>query len=176
MAAKVRLRRATAKDAAALSELAVLTYVETYQELLPIPALRRFSEKMFTPAKTRQEFGEAGSEFYLVESPEGAACGYLKMRRHHAPEGVKGPEPIELSKIYVRKSAQGQGLGGLLFRQALDCARELGCRTLWLSVWERNEKALGFYRKLGFVPAGTREFRYYDERQTDLLLERALDV
>ncbi|MEK7857945.1 MAG: GNAT family N-acetyltransferase [Elusimicrobiota bacterium] len=171
----MKIRRAAAADAALLTELTVSTFIEAYQELLPRPELTRFSKERFPLAAIREELADAASSFFLAEAADGTAPGYLKMRLHPAPAAVKGPSPIELSRIYLRRSAQGRGVGALLFRQALDCARGLGCRTLWLSVWEKNEKALGFYRKLGFREIGTQGFLYYDDRQTDLLLERPVE-
>ena len=49
-----------------------------------------------------------------------------------------------------------------------------GARTLWLGVWERNERAIAFYRKCGFRDAGTHVFTLGRDRQRDLVLERPL--
>jgi ribosomal protein S18 acetylase RimI-like enzyme len=53
---------------------------------------------------------------------------------------------------------------------SLDAARELGGRTLWLSVWERNPRAIAFYEKTGFRNAGTKDFWVGSDRQTDFVL------
>lgn len=166
------IRRAAESDAAALSELAIATFIESYEDRLPKPELTRFSQERYPPEKTLAELREENSFFYLAEGEDSRAVGYLRMRLHPAPPCVKGPLPIELSRIYLRRGAQGLGLGARLFETALSCARQRGRQTLWLPVWEKNEKALGFYRKLGFTHAGEQEFRFFSERQRDLVLER----
>jgi diamine N-acetyltransferase len=49
-------------------------------------------------------------------------------------------------------------------------AVELGGRTLWLSVWERNPRARAFYAKCGFEDAGAADFYVGSDRQTDRIL------
>jgi molybdopterin-guanine dinucleotide biosynthesis protein A len=45
---------------------------------------------------------------------------------------------------------------------------------VWLAVWERNGRALGFYRKHGFRRVGTQGFRLGADTQTDDVLHRPL--
>jgi len=42
-------------------------------------------------------------------------------------------------------------------------------------VWERNPRAIAFYRKCGFAEVGTHTFVFGTDRQRDLVLARALD-
>jgi len=55
-----------------------------------------------------------------------------------------------LSKVYLLHEARGQGR----FRQMLEylrgLCREVGARTIWLTVNRRNERAIGAYRRAGF--------------------------
>ena len=44
--------------------------------------------------------------------------------------------------------------------------------VLWLAVWERNERAIGFYRRFGFETCGALEFRLGHDVQSDLLMAR----
>ena len=39
--------------------------------------------------------------------------------------------------------------------ETLARARALGRRTMYLSVWERNARAIAFYRKVGFRDVGS---------------------
>jgi ribosomal protein S18 acetylase RimI-like enzyme len=47
-----------------------------------------------------------------------------------------------------------------------------GGRTLWLGVWERNERAKAFYTKNGFIDVGSHVFMVGREAQTDRILVR----
>lgn len=65
-----------------------------------------------------------------------------------------GPDyPAELH-IDLLPDWQGCGCGGRLMKAFLDSIRARGCRGVYLETSDRNLKALPFYRKLGFEPAG----------------------
>jgi len=51
-----------------------------------------------------------------------------------------------------------------------DEARHRGALTLWLGVWERNDRAQAFYRKCGFTHAGDHIFLFGTDPQTDLVM------
>ena len=53
-------------------------------------------------------------------------------------------------------------------------ARDKRADTLWLGVWERNPRAIAFYRKCGFEDAGTQTFVLGTDHQRDLVLARPL--
>jgi len=47
-------------------------------------------------------------------------------------------------------------------------------KKIWLGVWEKNENALAFYNKMGFVQTGTHFFYMGDEEQTDIIMMKTL--
>ena len=68
-----------------------------------------------------------------------------------ALEGVQPRDGrLFLSKVYLLHEVRGQGR----FRQMLEylrgLCREVGARTIWLTVNRRNERAIGAYRRTGF--------------------------
>ena len=48
--------------------------------------------------------------------------------------------------------------------------------VLWLGVWERNLKALAFYRKWGFDIVGEQIFQLGDDPQRDLVMRRNVQL
>ena len=58
--------------------------------------------------------------------------------------------------------------------QAMEFALEKGKKYLWLGVWEKNCKAIQFYKKLGFVRIGIHDFVMGDEIQKDYLMRKDL--
>jgi diamine N-acetyltransferase len=59
-------------------------------------------------------------------------------------------------------------------RAAESDAYRRGGRTLWLGVWERNERARAFYHKCGFVDVGSHVFVLGTDAQTDRIMVRPL--
>jgi len=61
-----------------------------------------------------------------------------------------GPDRFELAKMAVDERVQGKQIGKKLGLAALDKARELGARQVWLESSTCLHPALELYRKLGF--------------------------
>ena len=60
------------------------------------------------------------------------------------------PDSFEVAKMAVTESAQGHGIGHLLMQAAIDLARNLGARRLYLETNSKLAAALGLYASFGF--------------------------
>ncbi|MDF2902615.1 MAG: spermine/spermidine-N-acetyltransferase PaiA, partial [Bacillus sp. (in: firmicutes)] len=56
--------------------------------------------------------------------------------------------------------------------KALEIAIECNKKKVWLGVWEKNENALTFYKKMGFVQSGAHSFYMGDEEQVDFIMTK----
>lgn len=54
--------------------------------------------------------------------------------------------------------ASAYGIAQTFMAAAQEVARELGGLHTWLGVWERNPRALAFYKKQGFIDVGSTTF------------------
>jgi ribosomal protein S18 acetylase RimI-like enzyme len=57
---------------------------------------------------------------------------------------------------------------------AIEEARRLGGRTLWLGVYERNPRAIAFYRRFGMQVVGTKPWAWGGEVFQDPVMEMGL--
>ena len=62
---------------------------------------------------------------------------------------------LYLDDLCVDESVRGRRIGRQLYDRVLQAARELGCSRVTLHAWNFNEKAFGFYEKLGMNPLYT---------------------
>jgi len=53
-------------------------------------------------------------------------------------------------------------------------AKQRGCDSIWLGVWEKNPRAISFYQKWGFKEVGTHIFHVGDDPQRDFIMELLL--
>jgi len=111
---------------------------------------------------------------FQIAEADGVALGYAMLRSGTTPEQVTGERPIELVRLYVSQDSLGSGVGAALMRACLDEAKRDGYQTLWLGVWEHNNRAQTFYRKWNFREVGTHLFQLGDDPQTDLLMQRRI--
>lgn len=130
-------------------------------------------EKAFNRKQLETELSQRSSQFYFVEI-DGETAGYLKVNTDEAQTEEMGDEALEIERIYIRSPFQKQGLGKYLFNKALEVAMKQNKKKIWLGVWEKNEKAIAFYKKMGFVQTGAHSFYMGDEEQTDFIMAKIL--
>jgi ribosomal protein S18 acetylase RimI-like enzyme len=53
-------------------------------------------------------------------------------------------------------------------------AKSEGFTTLWLGVWEHNDRAIEFYKRQGFVDVGQHDFWLGKDRQIDRIMQLTL--
>jgi ribosomal protein S18 acetylase RimI-like enzyme len=73
--------------------------------------------------------------------------------------------------MYAETDKIGAGVGKTLLHTAIKIAQAEGYQSLWLGVWEFNERAIEFYRRQGFVDVGEQDFMLGRDRQTDIIMQ-----
>jgi ribosomal protein S18 acetylase RimI-like enzyme len=167
------VREAAATDLDLILELGIQTFNETFAHLNSAEDMEAYMTSAFGREQIASELGDPLSTFLIAEGAE-QALGYAKLHRGEPPAVVTGERPIELARLYVVKEAYGAGAGKALMQSMLSLARGEGFTTMWLGVWEHNERAKAFYRKWEFRAIGSHIFQLGSDAQTDLLMERAL--
>ena len=169
----VTIRAGAAHDADALAELAARTFRETFGADNRPEDLELHVTSAYGKAQQERELLDPSFATLLAEV-DGQLAGYAQLREGTAPECVAGDAPIELWRFYITQPFQGRGVAQSLMRAVEAEARKRGGRTLWLGVWERNERAKAFYAKTGFTDVGSHIFMVGNDPQTDRLLMRSL--
>jgi ribosomal protein S18 acetylase RimI-like enzyme len=166
----MKIRQATVEDAAALAEIAERTFRDTFTEHNTPEDLEAYVAGAYSEEKQRREL-ESGHIVLFGESEDGQAIAYVQMRRVQSPHG-----DIEIARFYVDKNHHGGGIAQQLMQAAYETARELGAKTVWLGVWERNARAIAFYGKCGFVDVGSQPFLVGSDLQTDRVMARVIST
>ncbi len=147
------IRRARPADAAGLAELAERTFRETYAAHNTAEDMESYVAGHFGADRQAAELRNA-ARLTLVAEEDGRAAGYVQLARGEVPPSVAGAAPMEVTRFYVERPWHGRGVAQRLMAAAEAAAAAEGARTLWLGVWERNERAIAFYRKCGFRDVG----------------------
>jgi len=169
----LHIRRGTLSDAPVLSAFAARTFTETFGAENQPEDLRAHLEASYGVVQQSRELGDPDVAT-LMAYANGAFVAYAQVRRKAAPACVTQESPIELHRFYVDRPAHGSGVAQRLMAAVFDQARAFGGRHVWLGVWERNPRAMTFYRKFGFVDIGSADFFVGSDRQTDRILVTAL--
>lgn len=175
----IHVRPATIADAPALSRLAAETFRDTFERDNTPENMARFLAETYSPERQAAEIADPAGVVLLAVTAGASGgeelVGYAHVIARHVPPAVDGPAAIEIQRFYVARAWHGRGIAQTLMDAALDTARARGARTVWLAVWERNPRAVTFYRKYGFARVGEQTFMLGDDAQTDWILARPLD-
>jgi ribosomal protein S18 acetylase RimI-like enzyme len=135
--------------------------------------MKAYVEKAFNLEQLEKEVLHPNSQFYII-FVKNELAGYLKVNTSNAQSEEMGEEAIEIERIYIINTFHKQGLGKQLLNKAIEIAEEQNKKKIWLGVWEKNENAIAFYKKLGFVQTGAHSFYMGDEEQTDYIMVKTL--
>ena len=167
------IRRATLADAPALAALAARTFRDTFGADNTPEDMALHLAAAYGSEQQAREIADPAM-ITLVADDSGTLVAFAQLRRGPAPACVTGPAPIEIQRFYLATDWHGRGPAHTLMAQAFAVARAAGAESIWLGVWERNPRAIAFYRKFGYADVGEQAFVLGTDRQTDRILSRSL--
>ncbi len=177
--AQTIIRPATPDDAAGLADLGALVFRHTYGAAILPTVLDVYLARTFTPAALGQAL-QNGETSYWVATQADRLIGYSKCAITAPPTAVQGANATELVNLYVHPAYQGCGIGRQLLQQAIQIAAAQHLTTLWLCVWQANQRAIDFYQRYGFTISGKAEvyvddvvFKDWIMQKNNLVLDRA---
>ena len=170
------IRTGTVADAQALAAFAARVFVEAFEADTRPDDLQGHLASAYGPVQQAAELTDPNVTT-LLAAHGGQLVAYAQLRRNvQPPPCVMHAAAVQLQRFYLDPALHGSGLATRLMHRARLVARELGGRHLWLTCWERNARALAFYRKAGFVDVGMTHFVVGADRQIDRVLFIALDA
>ena len=171
MQAAIRIRRAEEDDALELSRLAERTFRAAFAESNSAADMQKHCAAHYGQALQLAEIRASNRETWLADAGAGLVA-YVQLRLDAASPFIAGERPVEIERLYVDAAHHGAGLAHQLMAHVLARAAALGSTVAWLGVWERNQRALAFYRKWQFEVVGEHIFKVGDDPQHDLIMRR----
>lgn len=162
----VIIRRALAADAESLASLGARLFASTYADDTPAAELAAYLSEHFSPDLQRAEIVDPSGCVFVVMEGADQMIGYA-----HA---IEDGGAMFLDRVYLEQRVRGTGLAAKLLEAIETQSREQGLDTLRLSVFEKNARAIAFYRRSGFATVGTASFRVGEDVQSDLIMEKHL--
>jgi ribosomal protein S18 acetylase RimI-like enzyme len=141
-----------------LEELSQLSKV-TYEESFPGYYSKEQLDMLFSYPEIFKHFNHP-NHFYLVAKKQGEIIGYAKLIYEDNNHSVF------LDKLYLLKKYQKLGFGKNLIHACYQHAVNKNNQIMQLEVWEKNENAINFYRKCGFVATKKIPYIYPDGKQS----------
>ncbi|MCR8632189.1 GNAT family N-acetyltransferase [Paenibacillus radicis (ex Xue et al. 2023)] len=169
----VKVKKCSREDLQKLQEISIETFNDTFKDQNSLENMKAYLERSFNSKQLEKELSNTSSEFFFIYFNEELA-GYLKVNFNDAQSEEMGDVSLEIERIYIKYNFQRKGLGKYLLNKAMEKAIRQNKKIVWLGVWEKNEKAIDFYKKKGFVQTGTHAFYMGDEKQIDFIMTKTL--
>lgn len=169
----IHLQPCSIENLQELREISYETFNDTFKDHNTPENMKAYMDKAYHPAQLKKELLNPSSQFFFLYF-HGDLAGYLKVNIDDAQTEEMGEDTLEIERIYIKKAFHRNGLGKYLFNKALEIAESLHKNKIWLGVWEKNENAIAFYKRLGFVKTGVHSFFMGGDEQVDLIMTKTL--
>lgn len=166
----IDLRQVELSDLNQLQGIGRRAFAETFSSDNSEENMQTYLDEKFSEVNLEKELSDKDSRFYFAVLDE-RVVGYLKINFGTSQTEIKDPRALEIERIYVLKGFHGLKVGQVLYEKTIDVAREKGLDYVWLGVWEKNERAIGFYKKNGFVEFDRHIFRLGNDAQTEIMMK-----
>jgi len=171
---QLKITEARLQDAPAILEIARKTFIETFGPVNTKEDMDVYLAESFTPEKIQSEVADPNSKFFLAWYNK-EIVGYVKLRWGNLPDQPANTHAVELERIYILHQYLNKKFGAQLMAFSIDYAKRSGYKTIWLGVWEHNERARKFYERWEFTYYGSHQFVLGNDIQTDVLMKKELN-
>lgn len=167
------VRKANLNDAKGLSLIAEQTFRETFGEVNTAEDMALHCKNCYGERVQAGEISNPNMVTFLVEE-DAELIGYAQLRWEESPACVSSERPGEIQRLYVLSGWHGKGVAQSLMDACIEEMQHKGSDVIWLGVWERNPKAIAFYKKYGFVEVGDHVFPLGNDPQRDIIMAKPL--
>jgi len=169
----INIRQVTLNDIDQLQEIGRQTFYETFAGSNTEDDMHKYLDESFSETKLITELTDTNSEFYFAIL-DNKIIGYLKLNLGQSQTELKDDKALEIERIYVLKEFHGKKVGQILYDKAIEIAKQKNADYVWLGVWEKNPRAINFYKKNGFVEFDKHIFKLGEDEQTDIMMKLKL--
>ncbi len=165
----IEITKVKLADIADLQVIGRQTFFETFADHNTADDMQKYLDNNLSIDKLKNELADKNSEFYFA-TLDNKVIGYLKINFGQAQTELKDKSSLEIERIYVLKDFHGKKVGQVLYDKAIDIAKQTKADYVWLGVWEKNSRAINFYKKNGFAEFDKHIFKLGDDEQTDIMM------
>ncbi|MFC7291677.1 GNAT family N-acetyltransferase [Hirschia litorea] len=172
-AVSLSFRDARPEDAGRLTAIGRETFSETFGMLYKHEDLQAYLDENFTVEKQLEEILDPNVEIRIA-AMRTKTIAYAKLAPVKLPVDHDPETSLELHRLYVRQEGQGVGVGRILLTWAVEQARHRGAKSIYLGVWENNQRAIGVYETREFEKVGEYKFEVGKTLDNEVIMRKKL--
>ena len=152
-----------------LVEMGRSTFETAFADMNNPEDFQIYLDEAFHENEILKQLKNRNSEFYFVSFGKNN-IGYFKLNSEDSQTEAMGNNAIELERIYVIREFQGRGFGKEILEKVIEMGKNKMKHFLWLGVWQKNLKAIEFYKTHGFKIFDSHPYWVGKDKQTDWLM------
>lgn len=158
----INIRKALEKDISRLKDL-LSEVLELHAQIRPDIFIHGTTK--YTDDEIKRIISNPLTPVFVACNNNDYVLGYVfcVIKSQPFSTNMKDFKSLFIDDLCVDKTAQGMHIGRKLFNYALDYASKEGCYDVTLNVWEGNENAKAFYKKMGM---------FVKETQMEIILNK----
>lgn len=165
------IRTADPRDAKRLARIAEQTFRDTFAAMNTPHDMALHCRASYSESIQAREITDP-LMLTLISEDAGRVVGFAQLRWGAAPSCVHARAPGEILRLYVARDYHGTGIAYELMCACVRHLAEHRSDVIWLGVWERNPRAIAFYKKFGFTEVGEHVFKVGSDPQRDVVMVR----
>lgn len=154
----VKMVKATKEHAGLIAEIGRKSFLESHGNSAAAKDIDSFILKTYTKENISKEF-ENPMVYYTIILFDDKVAGFSKIELGHPNENIGDPNITKLDRLYLLKEYYGQKLGSQLVDYTIGISKKQNQKGIWLAVWVKNQRAMGFYKRTGFEIVGKHDFK-----------------
>ena len=153
----VQIVKATPNDINLITQLGKTTFFEAHSTSGTKEDLEAYLNKAYEHEAFLEELNDPKNIYYLIYFNDQPA-GFSKIVLDRPDASISNHNVTKLDRIYILKEYYDKKLGVELFNFNLELSKKSNQKGMWLYVWIKNERAIIFYKKMGFEIVGSYDF------------------
>lgn len=111
----------------------------------------------YTKEELMEIFNDANRPVYVAVDENDSVMGYAFCIKKEQPFSTNMVpfDSLFIDDLCVDQNIRGKHVGQKIFEHVKEEAKKMGCYEVTLNVWEGNDTARRFYKKMGMVPKET---------------------
>lgn len=153
----IQIQKATLNDAKILTEVGFKSFKSAHGHSAPKKDIEQYMSQNFNETTFTKELSVEKNQFYILSYDE-VVVGYTLVIFNQKDTQIIVENCAYLSRIYLLEEYYGLGLGKKLFDFIKTLCQQNNQNGIWLRVWVENQRAIQFYKKLGFEIIGKSDY------------------
>jgi GNAT superfamily N-acetyltransferase len=146
----MEIRKVGLADLEELREIGGKTYRHHYEHLWKRGGVEWYIDRCFNERFLESDLTDPNVEYYIIKN-DVENVGMMKLVLKKTVLETEIENALYLEKLYFVKDWTGKGAGRKSIEFALERARKLGRRCVWLMAMDTSAKPIAAYEKSGFT-------------------------